>query len=244
VTESRFPVRTSLALLGLVSLAAVFAYLGAWQLERADESRDIAARFAAGAEAAPLASPPSVVGEGERFRRLIVHGSYVAAPQFLLDNMLHDGTAGYQVLTPLKVDGASRWLLVNRGWVPVGLDRGILPQVEIGTAPRTVTGRIERLPRPGLALGGPTAAAAAAAAPVAVVEYPTAEELAEKAGEPLFDYELLLDPDEPDGYVRDWRAPGLGPERHWAYAGQWLLFSAGAAVAAVAMAFRAARRRT
>jgi surfeit locus 1 family protein len=242
VTEPRFPFRTLLALLGLVSVAAVFAYLGAWQLQRADESRDIAARFAAGADAAPLASPPSVVGDGQRFRRLVVRGSYVAAPQFLLDNMLHDGMAGYHVLTALKVDGASRWLLVNRGWVPVGLDRRILPQVEIGTAPRTVTGRIERLPRPGIELGEPTATGPAGS--VAVVEYPTAEELAEKIGEPLFDYELLLDPGEPDGYVRDWRAPGLGPERHLAYAGQWLLLSAGAAVAAVAMAFRAARRRT
>ncbi len=240
MTLAGFSVRTLIAIVGLVLLAALFGYLGSWQLRRADESRDTAARFAVGATAPALQTPPGAMGDGERFRRLAVRGSYVAAPQFLLDNMLHDGVAGYHVLTPLRVDGALRWLLVNRGWVTAGLDRRILPQVEVGTASRRVTGRIERLPRPGMKLGEPTTAAAGAR--VAVVEYPTAEELAERVGEPLFDYQLLLDPAEPDGYVRDWQAPGLGPERHLAYAGQWWLLAAGAGLAAVTMTFRAARR--
>jgi surfeit locus 1 family protein len=239
VTLARFSVGTWAAIGGLLLLAALFWNLGSWQLRRADESRDIAAQFAAGASAAPLQEPPATFGEAERFRRLTVRGAYVDAPQFLLDNMLHGGTAGYHVLTPMRVDGSSRWLLVNRGWVPSGFDRRVLPAVDVGTAPRTVTGRIERLPRPGLNLGSATSAAKA---PLAVVEYPTTTELAELIGEPLFDYELLLDPAEPDGYARDWQAPGLGPDRHLAYAGQWLLLAAGAVVAAVTIGIRTARR--
>jgi surfeit locus 1 family protein len=242
VTRLRPSARTLVAIVGLALLAALFAYLGTWQLRRADESRDIAARFAAGVAAAPREAPPSALGEGQRFSRLLVHGSYVAAPQFLLDNMLHEGMAGYQVLTPFKIEGSSRWLLVNRGWVAGDGDRRILPHVEVDTAPRTVIGRLERLPRPGIELGEP--AALGTEVPVAVVEYPTAEELAERIGEPLFAYELLLDPAEPDGYVRDWQAPGLAPERHLAYAGQWLALAAGAMVAAVTIAFRTLRRRT
>jgi surfeit locus 1 family protein len=239
VTLARFSVGTWAAIGGLALLAVLFFNLGTWQLRRADESRDLAAQFAAGAGAAPLQAPPAAFDEAERFRRLTVRGAYVDGSQFLLDNMLHDGTAGYHVLTPMRLDGSSRWLLVNRGWVPSGLDRRLLPAVDVGTEPRTVTGRIERLPRPGLNLG--ESARVADRVPLAVVEYPTTTELAERIGEPLFDYELLLDPAEPDGYLRDWQAPGLGPDRHLAYAGQWLLLAAGAVVAAVTIGIRTAR---
>jgi surfeit locus 1 family protein len=32
---------------------------------------------------------------------------------------------------------------------------------------------------------------------------------------------VLLDPGEPDGYVRNWSAPGFPPMRHIGYAVQW-----------------------
>jgi len=76
-----------------------------------------------------------------------------------------------------------------------------------------------------------------------VLQYPTAADVAAILGEPVLDYQLLLDPAEPDGYVRQWQAPGLPPERHWSYAGQWLALAVGAAAAAAAMLFKAWRRR-
>jgi surfeit locus 1 family protein len=171
-----------------------------------------------------------------------VRGTYVAAPQFLLDNMLHDGTAGYHVLTALRVEGSTRRLIVNRGWVGGGSDRRTLPDVSASTEPRTITGRIERLPQPGLRLGDP-APPAALTESVAVVEYPTMPELAARLDQPLFDYQLLLDPAEPGGYARDWQAPGIGPERNLVYAGQWLLLAVGALGAAVTITIRTLRRR-
>jgi cytochrome oxidase assembly protein ShyY1 len=62
-------------------------------------------------------------------------------------------------------------------------------------------------------------------------------------GEPIVDYQLLLDAAAPDGYVRDWRAPVLPPDRHLAYAGQWAALAFGAVAAALVIAFRTARRR-
>ena len=171
-----------------------------------------------------------------------MRGSFAAAPQFLLDNMLHDGVAGYHVLTLLRVEGSRRRLLVNRGWVGSGVDRSVLPDVSVDdTEPRTVVGRIERLPRPGLSLGKPKSSPAQNE-DLAVVEYPTIEELAERIDQPLFDYQLLLDPAEPNGYARDWRAPGMAPERNIVYAGQWLLLAVGALGAAVTIAVRSSRR--
>src|SRR5688572_24864893 len=143
---------TYLAVVGLLALAALFASLGSWQLRRAEASRVTLAQFASGAAGDALATLPTHLDEGVRFRRVEVEGEYVEAPQFLLDNMLHDGAVGYHVLTALRMSGRREQLLVNRGWVSAGRDRGVLPDVVVEAASRRVTGRLERLPRPGLRL--------------------------------------------------------------------------------------------
>ena len=240
----RHRARTAVAIAGLLLFAALFAWLGSWQLRRADENRALAEQFAAGGSATLLGDPPALLTDVNRFHRVQVRGAYVAAPQFLLDNMLHDGVAGYHVLTVLRVEGSARKMIVNRGWVGSGSDRGTLPDVSASTELRTITGRIERLPQPGIRLGEPVAPTSAQATEsVAVVEYPTMAELAARLDQPLFDYQLLLDPAEPGGYARDWRAPGVGPERNLVYAGQWLLLAIGALGAAVTIAIRTFRRR-
>jgi surfeit locus 1 family protein len=228
------------AVVGLVACGALFASLGVWQLRRADESRSTLARFAAGVDEATLTEPPRTLADGVRFRRLEVDGELVGSPQFLLDNMVHEGVAGYHVLTALRVPGVHERVLVNRGWVAAGGDRNVLPSVAVAQGSRRVVGRLERLPRPGLRLG--TAAGEAPRGPVVVLQYPTAADVAAILGEPVLDYQLLLDPGAPDGWLRRWQAPGLPPERHWSYAGQWLALAAGAAAAAVVILFKVWRR--
>lgn len=233
--------RTYVAIAGLLVLAAMFASLGAWQLRRAETSRATIAQFSSGSEDAALADLPAELEPAVRFRRVEVEGEYVAEPQFLLDNMLHEGTAGYHVLTALRVPGMRERVLVNRGWVRAGGDRLVLPDVGVEAGPRTVVGRLERLPQPGMRLG--SAAEGAIAEETVVVQFPTADELTERLGSPVLDYQLLLDPEAEDGYVRDWRAPGVAPERHLSYAGQWLALAVGAFGAAGVMIVRVVRRK-
>jgi len=231
---------TYVAIFGLLVLAALFGTLGAWQLGRAETSRATLAQFAKGAAEDLLERLPSELDDELRFQRVEIDGEYVAEPQFLLDNMLHEGAAGYHVLTALRIDGARERVLVNRGWVPAGGDRAVLPDVTVGDGERRVAGRLERLPRPGMRLGeNPDARDGGAV----VLQYPTAAELARRLGAPVFDYQLLLDPGAADGYVRDWRVPGIAPERHLSYAGQWLALSLGALAAAIVMAVRTVRRK-
>ena len=231
-----------MAIVGLASFAVLFTALGRWQLRRADENRALAEQFAAGATARAMLDLPPEFTDANRFHRVEVSGSFVSAPQFLLDNMLHDGVAGYHVLTVMRLEGTRRRLIVNRGWIDAGVDRTLLPNVRVDTQARTITGRIERLPRPALRLG-PQRAVPVTSDPVAVVQYPTAPELEVRLGAPIYDYQLLLDPEEPAGYARDWSAPGVSPERNLIYAGQWLLLAAGSFGAAVTIAFKSTRRR-
>lgn len=239
VSRRAVTARSALAIVGLVALGIVFVWAGSWQWRRAAESRATLAQFAAGAAATPLAVLPWRLEEAERFRRVVVRGEYLPEPQFLLDNMLYEGAVGYHVLTALRVAGVREHVLVNRGWVRADLDRAVLPNVVVEGGSRRVTGRIERLPRSGVRLG--TAEAGRGA--VVVLQFPTAEELAGYLGEPVFEYQLLLDAGESDGFGRDWRAPGMAPDRHLAYAGQWWLFAAGVWMAAVVMVVKILRRK-
>jgi surfeit locus 1 family protein len=243
VTKNSGAARDYLAIVGLLALGVVFASLGAWQLRRADASGTVRAQFDGSVTEVQLPALPSALAEAERFKRVAISGEYVDRPQFLLDNMVHEGVAGYHVLTALRIAGRREHLLVNRGWVPAGGDRRVLPRVAVGGEPRTVAGRVERLPRPGMRLG-PTAESGDAGDDVLVLQYPTASELALRLGEPVYDYQVLLDAAAPDGFVREWQPPGVAPERHIAYAGQWLALAIGAVAAVVVMAYRTARRKT
>ena len=57
-----------------------------------------------------------------------------------------------------------------------------------------------------------------------VANYPTAADLHPLLGTRVWTPTtelVLLDAREPQGFLRQWQAPGFGPERHIAYAVQW-----------------------
>jgi cytochrome c oxidase subunit 3 len=138
-----------------------------------------------------------------------------------VDNMTNaDGRAGYFVITPfLLSDGA--WLLVNRGWVPLGVSRAVLPDVGVSADERTLRGRADHLPAAGIQMGRP----AQLTGPFpAVANFPSSLDIARLLNETSWSRAaeaVLLDADQPDGYVRQWQAPGFPPMRHIAYAVQW-----------------------
>jgi surfeit locus 1 family protein len=184
----------------------------------------------------PLPSGSRGVESVPRFSRVTVSGKLDAGRQILLDNRVQDGVAGYDVLTPLEL-ASHRLLLIDRGWVPFAGVRSRLPNIAIDALPFvTVTGRIDNLPVAGLAMGH--------APPVLtdpwpkITSFPTVEELEAAYGRPIERRLLLLDPDQPYGYLRQWEPPGIAPQRHWAYAYQWWSFAILAAVVWFYMALR------
>ena len=208
-------------------LMAVFAALGRWQWRVGDVQEAQSLRFRLGAtRVIPLGTAP--LSRVPQYQRVRVSGYYDGAHQFLLDNSIHDGRDGYQVLTPLRRRGGDT-VLVDRGWVPFTGSRAHLPEVSLRSAgPMTVTGRVGRLPVAGLSIGH--APPPAGGRWPKVTSFPSIGELAAVLGEPLDRHILLLDPAEPDGYARDWRAPGMPALRNWGYAIQWWALAAAALV--------------
>ncbi len=209
------------------ALCALFVYLGHWQWDKGIRRQAEWADFARGADpAVELGSQATTALT--RFQHVEVTGRYDAEHQFLLDNITHDGDAGYEVLTPLALDDG-RTVLVDRGWVPFSGYRSRLPDVRLdATAPVTLTGRVDRLPAPGLALGR-TPPPAGNHWPK-VTSFPDMGQLAAALGlgreRRLEQRIVLLDPTAPNGYVRDWQPPGISPIRNLAYGIQWWAFAA------------------
>lgn len=127
-----------IGLLAVFLLAAVVcARLGVWQLDRAHERGELAARQAAAeTEAVGPAGlgdllPPQTTFPGDLVgRQTWVEGEYDAAGQLLVTGRALDGRPGFLVLTPLRVTddgtGGASWadlsgppvVPVVRGWVP------------------------------------------------------------------------------------------------------------------------------
>jgi surfeit locus 1 family protein len=233
-----------LAVTLLAAVAVLCTSLGYWQLGRAEQSRELSANLSAAESMPPLTRLPQVEPGAElgdlRFRGLQVEGRYAPERQFLIDGVVRNAVPGYYVLTPFMPVDARRWLIVNRGWVRADPDRSVLPEVAVGAGHRSIAGRIDRLPSPGLRLGEERVPELADEA-VQLLSYPTMTELEHRLGRPLQGYQLLLDPEAPQGFDRDWAAPALQPSRHIAYAGQWWLFAAIAAGAACAILWRRLR---
>jgi len=207
---------TTVVTLGVL---AILILLGRWQLHRAEEKRVLYSEFARGAEATleVTAATPHL----SRYQHVKVTGHYDRSRQLLIDNMSNTaGQAGYFVVTPFGLKNGG-WVLVNRGWVPMGASRRILPAIDVPGDERSLRGRADDLPRPGIQLG--QRVALADPYPI-VASFPTLAEVSALYRDlrlaPAAEV-LLLDPDQPGGYLRQWAAPGFPPMRHLAYAVQW-----------------------
>jgi surfeit locus 1 family protein len=211
----------------MFALCVLFIALGRWQWRRGNLHAAEHASFERGAREV-LALGPRPLTQVHSDQRVSLTGTYDSAHQFLIDNMSYNDVDGYQVLTPLERPGGAT-VLVDRGWVPFLGSRADLPDIAIkSTAPVTISGRVGNLPVAGLAIGrapppdsGPWPR---------VTSFPSMAQLSAVLGQPLEPRVILLDPQDPAGYVRDWRPPGIPALQNFAYAFEWWCFAIAALV--------------
>jgi surfeit locus 1 family protein len=230
----------ALPTLAAIAAVAVFVTAGGWQGRRMGEKEALRTQLDAAAQEPPvaLASLPSDADWAAlRYRTVVASGEYDARRQVLVDNRVHEGRAGYHVVTPLAMaDG--RTVLVNRGWVAVGTSRASLPPVAPPAGAVSVVGRVAtpsagfvelaREPSAGVVWQNLDPARFAAATGIAVL--------------PAM-IEATRAPSPDDGLVRDWPAPDFGVEKHRIYMLQWYAFAALAIVLWVVVYFRRRRPR-
>ncbi len=214
---------------------AFFCWLGSWQLDRARQKQELLSQYEAGQQT-QIAMTSENADSLSRYQRVRVSGHYDPEHQILLDNMpSHAGRPGFRVLTLMQ--SSAGWLLVDRGWLPLGATRAELPNVSVSADERNITGTMDALPRAGLQLTTPPIDKNAPWP--RVLSFPTQADLEQQLGHKLIPGVLLLDPSHPDGYERIWEAHlGFKPERHIGYAVQWFALAAAAAIIFILMGFR------
>ena len=232
-----------LALVAWLALVWALSALGLWQLRRATEKQSLMARYQAQATLEPVSwKQLQESGESDpRYRRVRITGQFEVSRQFLLDNQVLGGQAGYHVLTPFLIEGDDRYVLVNRGWIPQGASRAQLPSLSEPGGVRDLTGLLDHFPAVGLKLKGAEVATEGWPSLVQVLD---ADRISARLGKPVYPLQLLLDDTAANGYAREWRRLDLMPEKNKGYAVQWFGLAAVTAGYAILLVVRGGSRRT
>jgi surfeit locus 1 family protein len=204
-----------------IGLLVLLIRLGFWQLGRAEEKRQELTLFAQRNVENRLVITENFVDNPStyRYRHVEITGHYDFRQQFLIDNQIVQGKPGYFVMTPFIIPQLEKAILVNRGWVPLIPDRSKLPDISLKTIAAKITGRLNKFPSVGIVLAG---AEIPSESWPSVVQVVNVKILADKLGYDLFQSQMELDPEMPDGFLREWKtALMMTPERHTAYAVQW-----------------------
>ena len=203
----------------VVLLLPVLLRLGFWQLARADEKRAILAE-----QQAKLALPAKNIdqhysdSENLEYRRLAVRGTFLNKYQIFIDNKIHQGAAGYDVVTPLRITNTDKYILVDRGWVPLGASRAVLPDIDTPEQEVSLLGLAKYNPKDVVAFGEGNRSNQGWPAVVRWIDIPA---LHSETKLDLLPFLFLLDPDSPYGFVREWKFINMPPEKHVSYAVQW-----------------------
>jgi surfeit locus 1 family protein len=206
------------------ALFILFVWLGNWQLNRANEKRLILRNYDHRIQEPPSELPlPLSDATAWRYRRVRITGRFDEEKQFLLDNQVNRGQAGFNVLTPLKLLHKEQAVLIDRGWIPLNADRRQLPDVSVATDVVSLEGVVYVPYGRGVRLGGLDEASNQWPR---LIEYLDFEAMSNRLGYPLAPLTIRLDPKSPHGYRRTWKAVPITPQTHTAYALQWFTFAA------------------
>jgi surfeit locus 1 family protein len=212
-------------LIAYLCLLPILLALGVWQLNRAEEKRGIISlkEQRQSTETLALSATTPDTPEALLYKPIQAIGHYDTNHQYLLDNQVNKGRAGYFVLTPFRLKNESKAVLVNRGWLPLGQNRSVLPDISVDTKEITITGRINRFPIVGLKLAGAELPTDSWPAVVQVID---TQVLTKQLGYPLWSFQIELDKEAANGFKREWQEPtSMTPEKHIAYAVQWFLLA-------------------
>jgi len=113
----RWLLTTFLVLAGM----AVCIRLGIWQLDRLEQRRLWNARVLEQINQPRLELSGAALEmdlANMEYRPVLARGEYDFSQQIALRNQYHENQWGVHLLTPLRLAGSDRWILVDRGWIP------------------------------------------------------------------------------------------------------------------------------
>lgn len=213
---------------------SIFFSLGTWQVERAEEKQSLQDKIDSRQNSAEVIMRSSVANIEDKFYTPVkATGHYDSKHEILIDNEVYQGKAGYHVLTPLILKQDQSVVMVNRGWVPVGRSRQVLPDISTPTAEVTIVGIISPpKSKPALILDQANPDSSK------VWSYFDPEVYASKTGYTLQAAVILMDESKGEGYLRYWPKYDAKVSMHVGYAIQWYFFALIVLITYIAVNFK------
>ena len=213
----------------IVTLIAltILVRLGFWQLQRADEKQQRLHDIAAKQMAHPIGLEAIEWLQKESDIPVEFTGKAALDTVFLLDNRIHGGTVGYEVVTPVKTDHGV--LLVNWGWVAGTGYRAQLPQIpfaELGIETDQILAFSGVTWFPGRNIFIRETANYASDWPK-IIQQIDLDYMGELLGVKPLPMLVMLHLPNQDSFINNHKPVVMRPEKHIAYAVQWFGLAAG-----------------
>ena len=210
--------RTAVAMCS-ITMFLILVKLGFWQLDRAEMKERWQAELTHRQLSAPLtyaqlvSFPPAEQVTGYR---LSVLASPASSQIFLLDNQVFRGRVGYLALQPMQITPDGPWMLVELGFIAAGLDRRILPGVDVIEEEVSLNGRLYQKQANPMS----SALMPESGWPKRIQNLNLGE-ISQLLGQPLAP--AVLQPDHLDGIdlPHPWTPIPLSSQKHRGYALQW-----------------------
>jgi surfeit locus 1 family protein len=201
-----------------IILLPVLVRLGVWQLDRAEEKRQLYAQQQQQIEQGPLVLNKALpVEEIIPYQPVEITGHFIKDRVMFLDNKPYKGVHGYHVITPFMISDSKETILVNRGWVAMPVHREDLPEIETSEEIQTISG-ILKVPSYALKLGKLKNDTKQWPWRIQWIEIETIEK---QLNMKLLPFIVLLDKTKSGKLIQDWKITVSPPEKNISYAVQW-----------------------
>lgn len=215
-------------LLAALAFCAAAIWIGNVQLGRAEQKQADFDRTQSAMHRPPMQIGSMLVEAGIFDQQPVAaRGRWLGEKSILLDNKVHNGIAGYHVVTPLRIEGSSIAVLVNRGWVAAPRLRTELPALPALAQTLVEVKGVARIPPM------KTFELAADRTQGIIWQHLTLERFRAWSGLEVQPVILLQTDEAGDGLVRDWLPADSGALKHWGFALVWYLAAAAAAISVI-----------
>ena len=205
---------------------SILIKLGLWQLERADHKKNLneSYKLRQAEKVIDLNVHKSINSkESILWRRVSLNGSFYKEKNLIVDNQIFKHEAGFNILTPFKIDGTGMTILINRGWHKNLINREQIPIIKNVDDIDQINGYAVKIPVPGINLGGSNIEIINAS--LARFQRINVDEINNFYQANFLPYMVYLNPLIDDEYISNFKLPVPDSEKNYGYAFQWFAFA-------------------
>lgn len=197
----------------------LFVRLGFWQLQRADEKKNMVTAQEKLRKIDPRPWSPKQ-NLPIQYERIQLEGTYLP-DVFLLDNQHYQHQFGYHVLSPMALANGTV-VLIDRGWIRGHSNRRIVPEIQVPEGLRKLQGTAYFPSRNQWMLGD---IVEKKEKNIFVLEQFDDHLLSKLLQKEVYPFIIRLNEQATYGFVRHWETVSMSPQRHIAYALQWFVMA-------------------